>query len=246
VVAQQKGKSLLLVFLLFFAFESQAQIVINAMVADSATLRPLSDVNVKLKNSLRGTTSSIAGYFVINTAETDTLVFSRVGYFTKEYPAIKLKETMIVYLAEELLLLQPVTITGRILLPGMDRMVKETPFVNPNAIPGYVMPGFQGLETFGPGIKTRGALSKYSREAREKKRLVLVREENKKGKSYIQIVNDPEVKDFLMKEHSLSEDEFNKMLAVFNEKNKDFMYELEEQDLVSFLKLFFADEVKKK
>jgi hypothetical protein len=108
------------------------------------------------------------------------------------------------------------------------------------------MPGFQGLETFGPGIKTRGALSKYSREAREKKKLVVVREENKKGKSYIQIVNDPEVKDFLMKEHSLSEDEFNKMLAVFNEKNKDFMYELEEQDLVSFLKLFFADEVKKK
>jgi len=216
------------------------------MVADSATLRPLSDVNIKLKNSLRGTATSITGYFVINTAEADTLIFSRVGYYTKEYPAARLKETMIVYLAEELLLLQPITITGKILIRGMDRMVKETPFENPNAIPGYVMPGFQGIETFGPGIKTRGALSKFSREAREKKKLEIVREENKKGKSYIQIVNDPEVKEFLMKEHSLTEDEFNRMLAVFNEKNKDIIYELEEQDLISFLKLYFAEAVKKK
>src|SRR5687768_16845703 len=119
VVAQQKGKTLLL-FLLFLASASQAQVVINAMVADSASLRPLTDVNIKIKNSVRGTTTSQSGYFVINTSETDTLVFTRVGYYTKEYPSAKLKETMIVYLAEELLLLKPVTITGTILIPGFD------------------------------------------------------------------------------------------------------------------------------
>lgn len=237
---------LFLCLFIFFAFAANAQIIINAMVADSASLKPLADVNIRLKNSRNATTSSFSGYFIINGGDSDTLVFSRVGYYTKEYPVIKLKETMIVYLTEEVLLLDPVTIRGTLVIPGIAEMAEQLPFKDPNEIPGYVMPGFQGIQTFGPGIKTRGVISKFSREAKEKKKLEEVKKENEKAKSYIQIVNDPEVKDFLMKEHSLTEDQFNKMLAVFNEKNKDFIYDLEEQDLISFLKLYFAEEMKKK
>jgi hypothetical protein len=236
---------LIFLLLLFVNVSAFGQLVINAMVADSASLRPLSDVNVRLKNSFRGTTSSTAGYFLINVQETDTLVFSRIGFITTEYPAKKLKETLIVYLTEEAVLLQPVTITGNILIPGLQRMAKESPWKNPNAIPGYQMPGFQGLETFGPGFIAKGVISKFSRENMEKKKLITVKEENKKGKTYIQIINDPEVKNRLMKEHAISEEEFYKILAIFNEKNKDFMYDLEGQDLITFLELFFKEQLKK-
>jgi hypothetical protein len=54
------------------------------------------------------------------------------------------------------------------------------------------------------------------------------------------------VKGKLMKEYALTEDEYYRHLAVFNEKNKDFIYELEANELTSLLFIFFEENARKK
>jgi hypothetical protein len=182
---------------------------------------------------------------MIQTNENDTLVFSRIGYLTKAYPARRLKETLIVYLTEESILLNPVIITGNMIIPGLPQIAKQSSWQNTTTRLGTPIPGFQGIETFGPGYVSRGFISKYSKEAQEKKKLKTVKVENEKGKTYVQIINDPEVKEKLMKTHDLSEDEFYHVLEQFNEKNKDIMYDMEPADLIVFLELFFKEHAKK-
>lgn len=246
-----KVKTLILSMILAFMVvgAGYAQVVINAMVADSASMRPLSDVNVRLKKGFRGTTTSAQGYFFITALETDTLIFTRIGYITAEYPVIKLKETLIVYLTEESILLQPVTITGNMIIPGLPQIAKSRTWENNTGPPrnarAPIVTGFQGFETFGPGYVARGVLSKYSKEAQEKKKLKVVQEENRKAKSYIDVINDPEVKDRFMRDLEITEQKFFEILALFNEKNKDIIYEMEAQDLVTFLELFFKEQLKK-
>jgi hypothetical protein len=238
-------KTLAAIFILMLVSGAAlGQIVINAMVADSATLKPLSDVNVKLKNSLRGTTTSQAGYFILNSEENDTLVFTRVGYLEKQVSALRLKETMIVYLTEESILLKPVEIRANILIPNIQEMAEQTPR-EPSDDKIKAVTGFQGLETFGPGMVARGAFSRFSKEEREKKKLKTVQEDNRKGKGYIDVINDPEVKDRIMKEHNLTEEKFYELLAKFNERNKEIMYEMEAEDLIAYLDLFFKEHAKK-
>lgn len=245
-----KEKTLILSLMLVFltAGASRAQVVINAMVADSASLTPLSDVNVRLKKGFRGTTTSSQGYFFLTALETDTLIFTRIGYITEEYPVTKLKETLIVYLTEESILLQPVTITGNVLIPGLPKMAKSREWENLTGLPrnarAPIVTGFQGIETFGPGYVARGAFSKYSKEAQEKKKLKVVQEENRKAKSYVDVINDPEVKDRLIRDLEITEEKFFEILALFNERNKDFIYDMEAQDLVTFLELFFKEQLK--
>src|SRR5688572_10055830 len=78
-----------------------AQGIYKGMVADSASLQPMPDVNIRIKGRNVGIASDIKGYFSIQAKESDTLITSMVGYFTKVYPVRKLRESMIIYLTEQ-------------------------------------------------------------------------------------------------------------------------------------------------
>jgi hypothetical protein len=237
----------LLLFLSGICGTAFSQTILNAMVADSATLRALPNVNIRIKNSLRGTIANDKGYFLIETNDTDTLTFSMVGYYTKSFPAKEVRERMVIYLTEESKMLAPITIDGSILIPGLKKIKAESAWKNPTQDQRILeTPGFQGIQTFGPGYVVRGFISRYSKGEKEKTKLQKVQEENRKARGYVETVNDPEVKGKLMKEYALTEDEYYRHLAVFNEKNKDFIYELEANELTSLLFIFFEENARKK
>jgi hypothetical protein len=223
-----------------------AQGIYKGIVADSATLQPLPDVNIRIKDRNVGVVSDAKGYFSIQAKESDTVIISMVGYVTKVYPVRELRESMIVYLTEQFTMLRPVVIDADILIPGQMKIPKQSAWRNPTYGPGtQTTPGAPVIQSFGPGYVFSGAFSRFSKEEKEKRKLVRVQKANERAKGYVAIVNSPEVKGELMKDYKLNEDAYYKLLADFNEKNKDIIYELGDDELISLIFIFFGENFKK-
>ncbi len=76
-----------LVLLATASSSASAQKSLKGIVVDSITLECTSEgVSIKLKGTVYGTITSTNGVFVIRVKETDTLVFSSIGYNRVELP----------------------------------------------------------------------------------------------------------------------------------------------------------------
>jgi TonB-linked SusC/RagA family outer membrane protein len=75
----------LLLFLLFCATVTRAQVKISGVVTSSDDRLPLAGVNVFVKGETRGTVTDNNGYYLIEIdSRSDTIVFSYIGYQTQE------------------------------------------------------------------------------------------------------------------------------------------------------------------
>jgi hypothetical protein len=236
-------------FLVFICcgLTTHAQTVVNGMVADSATLLPLANVNVVIQNKPDGTVSTAHGYFSLNVSDSDTVFFSRVGYHILRYPVKKLKEQVVIYMREEKRVLNEIVITPEFKIPGLPIIPKESHFINPTQTKAYnETPGVPTMQTFGLGYTFKGVISRFTKYEKERKKLPRLKAQNQKAKGYTSVMSDPELKADIMKVYNVSENEFYRILALFNEKNRDSIYELGANDLISFLYLFFAEQEKNK
>lgn len=228
------------------ADSSVAQITLRGMVLDSTSMYSLQYVNITIKNTGPGTVSDLRGSFELKAGETDTIVFSRVGYQTRMLPAETVNKLVLIFMKEETRVLNEVEIKDHrpAWLPPPEPV---SPWQNPTFNMRLTeMPGFQGIQTFGPGHVFKMPGSGFKKEARAKQRLREVEAENDNARDYIHMVNGPEIKDKLMEQYGLSDQQFYELLARFNEKNGDFIYKLEGQEVIPLLLQFFADEAKKR
>ncbi len=217
------------------------------MVADSATMLPLPNINIRSKAGGHITVSDIRGHFELNVSDNDTLIFSSVGYYTRKVSVNKLREAGIVFMTEEHKTLKAIEISGNDLLPYLKKIPPESPWQNPTQNRNFLeTPGFQGIQTFGPGYVMKGPISRFSKYEKERKKLKTVRKQNYEAKDYVAIVNSPEVKDSIMKDYDLTEKEYYDLLAEFNEKNKDIIYQLEANELTAILLIFYGKNAKRK
>ena len=226
---------------------SAAQILLRGMVVDSSSVEALPDVNLLNKATGRVVVTDFRGSFTLEASETDTIVFSRVGYYSKVIPAARVHEVVIIFLKEELRMLKAVEINAKDgplsfpLLPG------ESAWKNPNYNRSFTeTPGFQGVQTFGPGYIFKMPGSGFKKEARQKEKLSQVKEENSHARDYIHLVNSPEIKGRIMKDFQLTEMAYYEVLARFNEKNKDIIYRLAGHEVIPLLIQFYADNAKQK
>jgi hypothetical protein len=234
----------MLLFMISIADSAIGQITLRGMVLDSASKYSLQYVNITIKNTGPGTESDIRGIFELKAGEKDTIIFSRVGYQTRMLPAEAVKSLVLIFMKEEPRMLDEVEIKDNrpAWLPPPQPV---SPWQNPTFNKPFTdMPGFQGIQTFGPGYGFKMPGSGFKKEARAKERLQEVEAENDKARDYIHMVNSPEIKDKLMKQYGLSEKQFYELLARFNQKNGDFIYKLEGYEVLPLLLQFFADEAK--
>jgi hypothetical protein len=223
-----------------------AQTTLNGMVADSATLQPLPNVNIKILRTNQLTISNDLGFFSIPASENDTVIFSMVGYYSKVYPVKKIKDAVFVYMVEEQRVLKTI-IVGNVPIPWLPNLPPEKVWKNNTNNPrATAIPGDPLIQTFGPGYVFKGPFSRFSKDEKEKTKLTKVMIENTKARGYIELVNTPEVKGKIMHDFALTEQEYYTQLALFNEKNKDIIYELEPKDLISLLHKYYAENAKKK
>ena len=223
----------------------QGQILLTGMVADSASMMALPSVNITTKKGDHGTSSDMRGGFTLRASDGDTLVFSRVGYVTRELPVSRVREMVIIFLKEENRMLQAVEIEEEKPSDWQGGVRWNTPWKNTTNSDAFTQtPGFQGIQTFGPGYVFKMPGSGFKKEAQARKRLLEVERENDHAKDYIQMVNSPEVKGKIMQEYGLTEEAYYRLLAIFNERNKDFLYTLDSHALMPMLFQFYADEKK--
>jgi len=187
-----------------FSYSQSKKVIIKGIVVDSISLASLPNITVQVKGKTNGTISNANGSFIIEALDVDTLIFSSIGYRKLEYPLFDDEDEVLIRMRENYVLLKEVTA----LSPHVDKyVIKERPIVTPSLAEGIFSP-----------------FTYFSKTEKEKRKLVKLREENKKIKTYVQIVNDPDLKDEIMEKFRLKEKDYYEILAKFNQQNRQAAY----------------------
>ncbi len=191
--------------LFFISLSARSQTVtIRGIVVDSLSLASLADISIKIKGTNKGTFSTTNGSFYIQASATDTLLFSSIGYKELEYPLFDNEDEVLIRLKENYTLLKEVTTTA---LRPEKTTQKERKIVTPSLAEGIFSP-----------------FTYFSKTEQEKRKLIKLRAENKKIKTYVEIVNDPYLKDEIMDKFSITEKNYYELLAKFNQQNRQAAY----------------------
>lgn len=189
---------------------------------DSISLKALVGVHVRIKNSNVGTVTNTSGVFNLATKRTDTLVLSLVGYNQLELPLLFEEEDILIRLGERIRMLKEITISGTRLY---ESEIVRTPRTQPRKMSGA--DGFSSPWEY------------LSRGQREKRKVVKLINENDRIHTYIQVINDQEIREDIMFDHGLSEVEYYATLAKFNQQSSDVLYSTDEYTILNSLKSFF-------
>jgi hypothetical protein len=226
----------------FGCINASGQTVVHGFVADSATLSALPNVNVRVKDRPYGTTSDLQGHFSLQANDTDTLIFSIVGYHPKKTVVGRFRENAILYMKEKPTFLNEVMVVPDVEIQGIPRMRPESPYVNPTYTKAYTdTPGVPNMQTFAPSYIYKGIISRFSKYERERRKLPQVQAQNEKAKRYIAVLNDIGFREELKQLYDLTEEEFYHTLTIFNERYHESVYDLETKELIALLHMFYAE-----
>jgi hypothetical protein len=208
----------------------QKYVSIKGIVVDSLTLNALPNVHVSVKNSHRGAVTNPQGVFFISVSETDTLVFSNVGYARYESPVFVDDEVMFVRLVEQPLMLKEVTVR--------DRRLSLNPKHEPSLkLKSKAVPWYGAVPNQGGGAAVN--LDYFSKREREKRKLAKLKAELSSTQVYVEIVTNPEVKQELEDRFSIGDSTFYKILTKFNEKNRNVTHSGDSGEILNALFYFF-------
>jgi hypothetical protein len=204
-----KLKLIIFALLLPMTYASLAQNAITGIAVDSLSLTALPGVHIKVKNSSRITVSGKDGSFLIMAADYDTLVFTFVGYRDFEYALFGPESDILIRMREDVIYLKEVVITALPMVePKGKYQVSDGSYIKAPSLAEAISSPFTYL----------------SRYERDKRRLLKLRAENKKIKTYVEVVNDREYREDMMMTFSLTEKEYYDLLAKFNQLNKENAY----------------------
>jgi hypothetical protein len=200
------------ILLVIGASAAKAQNAISGIVVDSLSLSALSGVHVKVKNSSNITASKKDGSFLIMAADFDTLVFTFVGYHDLEYPLFGPEADILIRMKEDVVVLKEVTVTA---LPEVAPKGKY-----------QVSDGSSYTKSPTPNFATgvMSPITYFSKAEKEKRKLIKLRTENKKIKTYVEVVNDREFREDVMMAFAIEEKEYYNLLAKFNQSHREAAY----------------------
>jgi len=215
-------------------FSAAGQKTLKGIVVDSITLNAIPNVSVKLKGTLYGTITNVNGVFSIKVKETDTLVFSSVGFDRVALPVYFGDDVMFVRLTQQVIMLREVTITGR-----PEAAKKQLPSLK---LKSKSLPWAGAMPNSGGGAAVN--LDYFSKREREKRKLAKLNAELSQTQTYVEIVTNTEVKQELMDRFSISDSTFYKILTHFNEQHREVTHSGNQGDILTQLFSFFEAEVR--
>jgi CarboxypepD_reg-like domain len=219
--------------LLLISWAGNSQKLIRGLVVDSLTLDNVPGVNVKVKKSDRGTVSDINGIFVIMVYPGDTLIFSSVGYTKSEMLAQPEDEIMFVRLHEESIMLNEVVIRDR-----SYQYIKKVIYSPTLTKTKPLKPGRATAPPSG-GAAAAVNFAYFTKQEKEKRKLVAVLQELERVKVYESIVNDPDFKYDIMEKYSLTESKYFELLAIFNQTQSSIIHSGDEVGILYSLHYYF-------
>jgi hypothetical protein len=230
--------------------DTAQQVVVSGKVVSQQDLEPLSYVHVMVLNSNKGAVTDEEGRFELVANESDTLLFSRVGF---EKVALNLLETpekslqfMLVVMPTRPVTLREVVIYANhpllrykgqpIKVPGVDSY--DGPRIEPPAVTSKIGPRFDnsgGVPVAGMGITYEGVITalaaQFSKKEKEKKKYLELIEKDAERKAYEMIrnrkINVPLVKRVL----DVDEEQAQSFMEHFN-PSKQFVLGASEYDMI--------------
>jgi hypothetical protein len=217
--------SLLAALLSMISLHSLAQIKVSGMVADSLSLSALPDTNIKSKKTGKFIPVDAKGFFNIELDNYDTLLFSRIGYRTLEYPVFFSEEDILILLSEDVKILEEVTVTGY-----TQPVVKH---------PESKVP----IRTLESAEMFSSPFTYFSRTEKDKRRVLKYRSQQSRIQVYADVVADPQFKQNMMQQFDLDEKAYYDILARFNAANKHVQYMTQEDEIIKHIEAFFESTV---
>lgn len=201
---------------------------------DSITLNAVPNASIKIKNTNYGTITNLNGIFFLKVKETDTLIISSIGYGRVQVPVSFEDEALFVRLAQDVIMLQEVTVLGR-----REALKKELPSLK---LKSKGVPWYGSVPNGAGGAAVN--LDYFSKREREKRKLVKLTAELASTQTYVEIVTNPDVKQELLDRFSLSDSTFYKILTRFNEQHQEVTHSGNQGNIIDALFSFFEGEVR--
>ncbi|HTF20745.1 MAG TPA: carboxypeptidase-like regulatory domain-containing protein [Chryseolinea sp.] len=206
----------------FLSLPASAQKLTHGIVVDSVNLKALPGVHVRVKGKDIFAVTGSLGSFQIRALPIDTLVLSMVGYNTAVVPLLLEEEDLMIRMGERYQLLQEVTISGnRLFESDIVRTERTAPRKMTTA------EAFSSPWTY------------FSRDQKERRKVVKLINENDRIETYIQVINDQETREDIMFDHELTETQYYSTLALFNRQSQDVLYSTNPSEIIASLRRFF-------
>jgi hypothetical protein len=187
---------------------------LRGMVVNSEDEGYLVGVHVYAKIAHIGQVTDQKGVFQMMVDSNDTLVVTFVGFERQLIPLAFFRESsidMIVRMDPETITLPGITILGE---PNIDYLMRKGR--NPMKVEGLQSPSEKPDVDVPVGSLNYGVLSRWGKDAKEKRKLMEVYQETQRERVYIQTVSSDSVRTVFMDRYGISENEYNDFVIFFN------------------------------
>lgn len=208
-----------LVAMMCFPDQSEAQsaeVIAKGYVLDGDDGKGMENVHIYAKGSGRVTKSRRDGFFAFTVLTTDTLVFSYVGYESTVIPMWKVEDDqveMMVQLKKGVVVLEGVDIYGDYETPEYLMKKKGEPMYMFGKPKSVTEPKKADVPL---GSTTYGPMSYFSKEAKEKRKMIKYYQEAVKDTTYVNTVNDPRIRNDFKRMYAITDETYDVFLRHFN------------------------------
>ncbi|MCK5207897.1 MAG: carboxypeptidase-like regulatory domain-containing protein [Cyclobacteriaceae bacterium] len=202
---------------------------LKGMVMNVENDELLVGVHIYAKIAHIGRVSDQQGMFEMRINENDTLIVTFVGYERQVIPMAYFRENsidLVIRMDSETIVLPGITIVGE---PNIDYL--KRPERTAISIPGLQAPAEKPDVDVPVGSLNYGPLSRWGKEAKEKRKLMEVYSKAQKERIYIQTVSSDSVRTIFMHLYDLNEKEYNDFVIFFN-TYKPLMDKQDPKDIV--------------
>jgi hypothetical protein len=193
---------------------SPSLMTLKGYVIGSEEGTSLGGTHIFARRTRRGFICNSKGYFDIRVLPGDTLIFSHIGFETAKIIASgKAGETLDILVRMKIkpIELAPLTFEAEDDIAYLKRSELER-----RTSPWYVAPRDSGEIDVPIGSTDYGLMSRFSREAREKRKLVKIFSAEQADLVYTKTVSSDSVRHVFMDRYGLSRSEFDRFIIYFN------------------------------
>jgi hypothetical protein len=228
---------------------AQEKVYVSGFVNDLNTLQSLSSVNISHSGKVVAATDS-NGFFTMSASPGDTLAFTRLGYQPYLYVAQQDNWDERIFMTEMARVLDEVVIRDSYKIHSEDEMqksLKEDARRDASPLKNFTMDPQNDnrmVQTFGPSATLNAPWDKWTKDARERKELNEVLDEQERTQVYQQFIHSMVVQQYFMNLFNLDEDTFLKKKENFIVANPDARYLKSRQDIIDLMVAHMATKKK--
>lgn len=217
------------------AIEPPERIIISGNVISGDDFDNLPGVHIYGRESRVGTVTNATGMFRIRILKSDTLIFSFVGYLTEKITFSNYQGNnaeVLIRLKPDVRELDGVIVYSEHLTPEYLLRPKREPIF----VPGLPRPYDHGDIADVPiGSINYGPISFFSKEAKEKRKLMESYARKKRELVYSQTINSQSLRDQFMNQYGLNRREWDDFIVYFNSKPLLYMDRQNAENIVLHL-----------